>query len=362
MNGIKISKEEEKQICKDYLKFKNTSPIAKKFNRTISVIINVLKRNNIDIIKRLGRHVKLKCNDDYFEKIDRFDKAYFLGLIVSDGGVSERALTICLQEKDKNILEKFIKNLEYSGKLSFNNKRKENHQNTYRLTIYSRKLVKDLEQYGVIPAKSHHTYFPDIPEEFHSHFIRGVFDGDGHVGGFHTKRFTITGNKLLIEKIRNILSEKLNIFKCAISFKSSINKTSVHFRYSKDEDLLKIKEYLYRNCEECYIIRKKEKFDSFKFKISIKKCIICGDKIKAKGLCKNHYQNNRNKIISENIKLKKIHIYIYKYDINKKFIKSYNSIQEASLSNKIGYHSIYKNLKNKSKSAGGFIWKYSNQK
>lgn len=303
MKRIKISKEEEKQICEDYLKLKNIGPIAIKYNRTRNVISRVVKRNNIEVLKRIGKHSKLSCNDNYFDKIDSSKKAYFLGLIVSDGSVSNRALSISLQERDKIILEKFIEDLEYSGKLSFVPKKKHNHQNAYVLTVYSRKLVQDLSKYGVVCAKSHKTYFPDIPEEFYSHFIRGVFDGDGYIGEVSDKsnRFSITGNRDLIESIRNILSDKLNIRKSAISFKNKNFETSVQFVYSKGKELLKIRDYLYFESDDVFIPRKKEKFFTLNLKIFKEECEICGKEIHAKGLCKNHYQNERNKWVKKGL-------------------------------------------------------------
>lgn len=49
---------------------------------------------------------------------------------------------------------------------------------------------------------------------------------------------------------------------------------------------------------------------------------------------------------------------LQKYSLNNIFICTYNSITEAALSNNISRTSILNNLKNRSKTAGKFIWKY----
>lgn len=49
------------------------------------------------------------------------------------------------------------------------------------LCITRRELVNDLMTYGLIPKKSKVMQFPNVPVKYLSHFIRGHFDGDGHV-------------------------------------------------------------------------------------------------------------------------------------------------------------------------------------
>jgi hypothetical protein len=46
-------------------------------------------------------------------------------------------------------------------------------------------------------------------------------------------------------------------------------------------------------------------------------------------------------------------------ELRKKFIKQWNSIKEAASELKINPSSITQNLRNKSKTAGSFIWRYN---
>ena len=49
---------------------------------------------------------------------------------------------------------------------------------------------------------------------------------------------------------------------------------------------------------------------------------------------------------------------ISKFTMENIFIESYNSISKAAINNNISRTTIINNLKNRSKSAGNFIWKY----
>jgi hypothetical protein len=52
---------------------------------------------------------------------------------------------------------------------------------------------------------------------------------------------------------------------------------------------------------------------------------------------------------------------ILQYDLNQSFLKEWKSISEASRQLKISLTGIHNNLRNLSKSSGGFIWRYKNE-
>lgn len=111
------------------------------------------------------RNTKYNVNESYFEKIDTPDKAYFLGLMYADGNVSNRAITISLQEKDLNILEKFKNYTQFTGKLQLVILNNPNHSNHIKLQIYSRKLVRDISKLGCIPNKTYSLKYPNIAKK-----------------------------------------------------------------------------------------------------------------------------------------------------------------------------------------------------
>jgi len=142
-------------------------------------------------------HRKYTLDQNYFEKIDSQEKAYFLGFLYADGGIAknENTCTLNLQMRDKVILGKFKILVNYSGPL-----RKKKDQKEIRLCLCSRKMKKDLVDKGCIPQKTFKLTFPHwLSEDLKRHFIRGYFDGDGSVGIYNSNKRT--KNKYLYSKI-----------------------------------------------------------------------------------------------------------------------------------------------------------------
>lgn len=269
-SGVKLRPRlnlDEKEIIIGYLGGFSTIKLSKIHNCSNSKISKILHKNNILMRTAEERTKRISVNDTYFETIDTKDKAYFLGLIVADGSVNKNAFKIQLQEEDVDILNLFKKYIEYEGEVKFIKKATENRKNTGLLNIYSQKIAKDLIKLGVIPAKSHFTYFPDIPEEFHSHFIRGVFDGDGCVyidKRSNSLKFSIIGNILLIEKIKQILIENCKVNNVKLEYNKIHTPNIVSISYYGNNNCERIYTWLYRDCEDLFLVRKRNKVNLIK--------------------------------------------------------------------------------------------------
>lgn len=114
----------------------------------------------------------------YFSNIDSHNKAYLLGWIFSDGYVCKNpygyTLGMALQTQDKYILE-FM-----ATELGLPITKIHNYKNSCKLCVNERTVCEDLLKLGIMEDKSHKEMrVPQIPEEFYSSFIAGVFDGDG---------------------------------------------------------------------------------------------------------------------------------------------------------------------------------------
>lgn len=86
--------------------------------------------------------------EDYFEKIDTEHKAYFLGLIVSDGCLHSkkgRPKLVCLtlKDEDRYILEAFLTEIKSNKKITSDNR------GYSSIQISSEKMGRDLMQYGI---------------------------------------------------------------------------------------------------------------------------------------------------------------------------------------------------------------------
>ena len=107
--------------------------------------------------------------------------AYVLGFIATDGnlfkkGGSER-LAIAVQKEDCWLLKKIISILKVDNPVIRIT------QNKYcSITITQSGLVETFSKWNITERKSLTLQFPDkMPKKLVSHFIRGVFDGDGTI-------------------------------------------------------------------------------------------------------------------------------------------------------------------------------------
>jgi intein-encoded DNA endonuclease-like protein len=182
VNGtIQWTNEQIKYIIDQYLYGKMPiTAIAKQFGRSDTSIKKILNQNNIKT--RSGR---LYRNSNYFENIDSRDKAYWLGLMYSDGCVCKRtndSYSVSLEMIDKEHIEKFRDALNaINHKIStVHHKHFDNAKLSYAIYIYDKKMAKDLIKLGCVPRKSVClSSIPNVPQEFIYDFIRGFVDGDG---------------------------------------------------------------------------------------------------------------------------------------------------------------------------------------
>lgn len=177
--GIKID-----ELIALYNQGNTPAQIAEKYGCCTSNITRRLKKSGVifrrDYSKtrysRIGR-----CNIDinFFKSIDTEEKAYFLGLMYSDGSVSDNQFYLKL--KDEDVIIKFKEALKCDYPIRHN----ETPYYNYILQVSSKEMCNDLVNLGCFKNKTKTIQFPKIDPSLHNHFIRGFFDGDGcvRVGG-----------------------------------------------------------------------------------------------------------------------------------------------------------------------------------
>lgn len=134
----------------------------------------------------------------------------------------------------------------------------------FRLTLCRRKLAEDLGGFGITPKKSLTVPFPDVPGQFLSHFIRGVFDGDGSV--FVDPRspksairvFFVSGSCEFVTGLETALHTIGGLRKQTIYRRS--NGRSFYFKYGHS-DALVFFDFVYAGAREA--IRFEEKYQKF---------------------------------------------------------------------------------------------------
>lgn len=155
---------------------KNRKEISEIMGVTLRSVTNYQKTTGV---KPVYNPRLPNLNEDYFSAIDTEEKAYILGFIYADGYFEshERALTFNISRKDIDILLKIKKALDCGNEI-----KESTTKNCVRLYLSSTKLVADLKKLGLSSRKSLVVRFPKLEENLYRHFIRGFFDGDGHIG------------------------------------------------------------------------------------------------------------------------------------------------------------------------------------
>lgn len=123
---------------------------------------------------------KYTVNEEFFKIKNLNEKsAYVLGWLMSDGCIQmipNKKYCIRFDLKDVDALE-IIKSLMESTHPI----RQTSNRTTSQLIIDSKKLVKQLLDLGITPAKTFTLKLPKIEYSLYKHLIRGYFDGDGSV-------------------------------------------------------------------------------------------------------------------------------------------------------------------------------------
>jgi hypothetical protein len=109
--------------------------------------------------------------------------AYVLGFFAADGymTVNRRGGQYwCIQIADRELLYKIRAAIKSNHSIGIRSPKRS--QNTlYRLQIGSIEMCNDLRALGFSEKKTHNMVIPAVPHEYLPEFIRGYFDGDGHV-------------------------------------------------------------------------------------------------------------------------------------------------------------------------------------
>lgn len=253
------TKKEKEYIIKQYLEEgKNLEQIGKEFCAKADTISKYLKSWGIEI-KPKGCCKNRKVNHNFFSSIDTPEKAYFLGLLFTDGSVTldkQRSPNIAIElvETDIDILDKFKQTIGSNSKFSYN-KRDNRKQGTYTFSIRSKQFAEDLAKYNIVPNK---TYTVDeiIIPNFEKDFLRGFIDGDGSIyysdGSWH---INVCGHS------QNIIKQISQLGDCLIG--ATQNKIQVSdgvYRYSwNGYKAIQLCELLYDENTFYTIERKKQK-------------------------------------------------------------------------------------------------------
>jgi len=240
-NQTYLTKDEKEYIKQQYFNGKKIIDIAKELYVNKTSILKFLKKENI----KVERKNKYKIKEDYFDSLNERN-CYFLGLYYSDGNVHSKnnSSKISLLITDDYVLKELSKDIYGFEKVSYDG-------NMSIFYCYNKNIKNALMKHGCVPNKSFKIRLLKLEDNLMSHFLRGMFDGDGSI---YLKRpmVKITTNIDFANDLKEYLSSK-NIVSCICNYKKT---KAVDLCIYKKNDVLKFLDFIYKKSNNLCINRK----------------------------------------------------------------------------------------------------------
>lgn len=189
-------------------------------------------------------------NQNYFDIIDCKEKAYWLGFLYADAynGDLVNTITISLNGNDENHLKKMALEVDLPVN-KVTRKITNGGDDVCILKLYSQYMCRKLTEIGCPRAKSFVIIYPEwLENQYHNHFIRGMFDGDGcltfraNKGNIEWK-WSLSTTKECGEKIKEIL-KNIDI-NSTLYYTSETDNNTYELSISGNEQIKKLLSWLY---------------------------------------------------------------------------------------------------------------------
>lgn len=152
-----------------------------------------LDRSYTAISKRLSflglksgfKYHRPKYNEKFFD-VWSPELAWLVGIMLSDGHISSNfrcgSKFVNIRMCDKDVVEKVKKIIQYKGKVRFCKREQLQYKDSYIIVVYGNAIWQFFIDLGMDNHKSYTAKWPvGLPDEYVSHFLRGLFDGDGSI-------------------------------------------------------------------------------------------------------------------------------------------------------------------------------------
>ena len=193
---------------------KSYKVIAQALGIKASKVAGIMRLNGITTEhKRMLFNQRKHCfNEQFFDQITTESQAYWLGFLYADGCVTGKqsedrgVITLDLAKKDLDHLLKFKEAVQYDSDPTYRHNTR-----SYRIDLCSRHMCNSLIAHGCVQRKSLILRFPlenQVPANLIHHFMRGYFDGDGHINipeKQHLSRFQLLGTPQFLDEYERIL-------------------------------------------------------------------------------------------------------------------------------------------------------------
>ena len=235
-----------------------------------NLIRSNLNRHSPDCIKVVAFNLGLKrreINMDFFKYWNK-EMAYTFGFWTADGNMGKNNNRISFCSKDYDLITIIKSALNSNHKIG-------NSNGCFNLTISNKIMYNDLLKLGGIPAKSLIIQFPEVPDKYLSHFIRGYFDGNGcfyiqkDKRRIHSNEYlgsNFCGNIDFLSAMKIKIKENANIDKtgCYITNKRPNRSQRIYSLLYFGKKAIALGDYIYQNSENLRLERKFKIYNKMK--------------------------------------------------------------------------------------------------
>lgn len=198
----RISKDTELEITNLYQMGFNSYELADMFGyKSKKSILDILRDNNIEVRDSGEIASNRRTYKNFsFEKIDSNEKAYIIGLLISDGYVNDKRNYVGIDLCDEDaimFMSDYIK-----VKYTHIKTKEDSHKDKYRILMYGKEFLEQLNRFGVFARKSLTTNGCTLLEEetkYIPYILRGLIDGDGWIREDGKEFFIASASKNLID-------------------------------------------------------------------------------------------------------------------------------------------------------------------
>lgn len=215
------------------------------------------------------------CDIHYFDNWSN-SMAYILGFLFADGGINKKrtGFSVNLKREDDSVLEFIRKELKCSRGLYHSEGKLDSRtgnigQPQSHLRVSSIVLVKRLIELGLRPRKTYNDdLFPDVPDLYVPHFIRGYLDGDGTTSISSDDVITVgfVGSPKIVGGIRDSLVRIAGMTNKCIGLRRGKTADWANVGWSGLEDIIKFRDFVYSDGFGFCLQRKKDNIDRWLLK------------------------------------------------------------------------------------------------
>lgn len=149
----KLSAQEKEQIIELFLCGFSYKEITNKLGTTNRAVPKVIREYDM----QTPRKNRYTLNEHYFDVIDSAQKAYWLGIIASDGCITETNY-FAISMNDRDVIEQLKDDISYTGSI-YSPKHKDdgyNRKQSYRINFSSKILCDALRSLGIYEKSHYH--------------------------------------------------------------------------------------------------------------------------------------------------------------------------------------------------------------